>query len=88
MDIFIIKEGTLKAGNVKGAKVMKTVVDYENERIEHYIQHETRDSDSDLVSLPYNFEALQLTEEEFDIWINQAIIDATRSRVFNHLNPE
>jgi len=87
MDIFVEKNNSVKAGNVEGAKVVRTVIDYINQKIEHHIQREVRDSEGDRVGFTLLHESIDLTPAEFDIWITQPIIDATTSRVDSFINP-
>lgn len=87
MDLFVEKTGSEKAGNINGAKIVKSTIDYANNKIEHYIEHQVRDADGDVVGVTGSYAVIELTPVEFNYWVTQQVLDATTARVNAFLNP-
>jgi hypothetical protein len=87
MDLFVTKTGSDKAGNSSGARILTTIVDYKNEKIQHYIEHEVRDSEGDVIGVTGTYAIIELTPVEFSHWVTQQVIDASISRTDSFLNP-
>lgn len=86
MDIFEIVENSEKAGNVTGGQLVKTSIDWKNETIMHEYELQTRDSDNDPILPNKGFKTVKLSPEEFQTWIQQAMIDASKARLAEELN--
>jgi hypothetical protein len=87
MDLFVEKIGSLKAGNISGAKIKKTTIDYEAETLQHYIENQVRDAEGDPVGVVGTYMIVELTHEEFLFWVNENVVNSTTGRVNLEINP-
>lgn len=86
MSMFTEKKESEKALNIKGAEVMKTIINWKELSIKHEIQNQIRDSEGDVIGNHLGYETVTLTPEEFTAWITDEMRAATLSSVDAHVN--
>jgi DNA-directed RNA polymerase beta' subunit len=87
MDLFVEKTDSLKAGNISGVKIKTTTIDYEDETLKHYVEHQVRDAEGDVIGVVGKYTIVELTHDEFLFWVNQTVVNATTERVNLEINP-
>jgi len=87
MNLFVAKNGSLKAGNVTGVEITETTINYRNETLKHYCENQVRDADGDVIGVVGTYMVVELTHDEFVFWVNENVVNATTGRVNLEINP-
>jgi hypothetical protein len=87
MDIFGKTDAKDKASNVTGGQLLKTSINWAKETIHHEYQKQNRDSEGDIIGNHNGHETINLTPEEFAVWITDSMKQASLDRLLLALNP-